>query len=275
MSDRVGFEIAPIQERGDLTLAGMDASANQIWTPGSTAYAAERAAQVAGLVLGVDQKEAQDAFTGQLEAMDLSQIPEGVAPIVSVNVGASGANGQPITPSHVVKGHDALTTKDGSSIPETYVWEKMYVDRPAVWWNKTRPDGTSELVQAPLQLVLADTALRGTSKKWDKQQDELTKLIENHSSDTTTMEGMKPLDWMMMDADAIVNGTDRPDVQTATRFVQHDRDRSDDVDSFGPHACVAGGRAYLHWSDGEADSISRFRAVSGFRAVMGQKQKTA
>jgi len=257
--EQPGFEIAAVEERDDLVLAPPK---QEVWTPGSTSSAAERAAKVVYRVLGIEEKWAQDQFTGQLEAMELTEVAEGLIPIVSVTVGAEDNNGRVLTPSHVIKGHDKLTT----IIPPTSVWPEMYANRPPEWWNKRRSTGDSELIKAPLQLVLADAALRGTKKEWDKQQVELNKLINDHSSDITSLEGMTPLDWEMMDADAIINDTERPDRQAATRFVQHEQDRSDAYGAYGPGALVRGGQALLGGWYGFA------LPGSGFRAVMGQKQ---
>lgn len=262
-AEQASFQVPVIEERNDLVLADIE---QEIWTPGSVNEAAARAAKVAHLVLGVEEKGAEDTFTGQLEAMGLTETPEGLVPVVSVAVGAKDNEGRVWTPSHVVKGHDKLTTKNGQAIPETSIWQKMYTRRDAAWWNKTRPEGESQLVKTPLRIVLADVALRGTDKKWDKQQAELQKLIDGHSSETTTLEGMAILDWEMMDADAIIGDIERPDKQTVTRFVQHERDRSGVGDADGPGAFVFGGRARLFGWGGGA------RLVRGFRAVMGQKR---
>lgn len=224
-AEQTGLQVPAIEERQDLLLS--DASP-AVHRAGSIAAAAARAAEVAHITLGVDKQAAKDIFTGQLETMGEVEGADDLVPVVHVTVGAEDNDGHVWTPSHVVKGHDALTTKGGQTVPETYIWTDMYANRPAAWWNKTRPDGTgeSELVEAPLQIVLADAALRGTSKKWDKQQAELTKIIKKGSnSDNVTVEGMPILSWQMMDADAIIGDTDRPDTETATRFVQHEMDR--------------------------------------------------
>lgn len=257
------FSIPNIEERDDLVLAD---DKGTLWTPGSISTAAERGALVASHVLGVDKQRAENHFTGQLEAMDLSVVPEDSVPVVSVSVGAEDSNGRVWTPTHIVVGHDRLKPKDGSKPTETYIWEEMFAKRPASWWNKTRSVGESRLVEAPLQLVLADIALRGTKKRWTEQQTELQKLVDDHKSEVTTLEGMTPLDWIMMDADAIVGGTERPDKQTVTRFVQHEQDRSDAGGSYGPRARVDGGRADLR---GSRDGAS---PLVGFRTVMGQRQ---
>lgn len=263
MAEQASFQIPTIEERDDLVLAD---AGQEVWTPGSINAAAARAAKVAHLVLGVEEKGAEDTFTGQLEAMGLTETPEGLVPVVSVAVGAKDENGRAWTPSHVVKGHDKLTTKSGDAIRATAIWSDMYANRPAEWWNKTRPEGESQLVKTPLRLVLADVALRGTNKKWDGQQAELQKLVDGHSSDTATLEGMAILDWEMMDADAIIGDIERPDEQTVTRFVQHERDRSDAGGAFGPVAYVLGDLALLlGWRGGAYPD-------RGFRAVMGQKQ---
>lgn len=262
-AEQGGFQISTIEaERSDLVLAS---SKQDTCTPGSIGAAAHRAAQVASRVLGVESQWAEDEFTGQLEAMKLKEIPEGRIPIVSVTAGAEDNNGTVLTPTHVAQGHDKLTTRNGQPIPETSIWSEMYAGRSAEWWNKTRPQGESRLVKAPLQLVLADAALRGTTKKWDKQQTELQKLVDVYSQDTTALEGMVPLAWLMMDADAIISGTERPDEQTVTLFVQHERDRSGVDGAYGPDALVLGGQAGLRgWYGGGISD-------NGFRAVMGQR----
>ncbi len=264
-AEQAAFQVPVIQERDDLALAGINSSAHRA---GSIAAAAARAAEVASTVLGVDKQAAEDTFTGQLEAMGIiAAMSADLVPVVHVSVGAEDEDGHVWTPSHVVKGHDALTM-GGETIPETFIWSDMYANRPAAWWNKTRPEGQgeSELAEAPLQILLADVALRGTNKKWDKQQTELAKLIKGHKSETTTLEGMPVLAWEMMDADAIIGGTERPDTDTVNRFVQHEMDRSGGGWSYGPFACVYGREADLGGSYGAAYS------VYGFRAAMGQKQ---
>ncbi len=259
------FSTTNFTEREDLKLA----SSNTTRTLDSISAAAERAAKVANLVLGVDEKSATDTFTGQLESMRLEHIPEGLVPIASVMIGAEDGKGTIWTPSHVVTGHDQLTTKNGRKVPETSVWKNMFANRPPEWWNKRRPEGLglSQLAEAPLFIVLADMALRGTNKNWAEQRSELQQLVGGHRSPNTTLEATTPLEWQMMDADAIVGGTDRPDEKTVTRFVQHDQDRSDADAACGPYADVRGGRAYLSG----ASHVYRDPNV-GFRSVMGQKQ---
>lgn len=264
--EQMGFQVPSIQERDDLILAGVEPA---VRTAGSIGSAAARAAEVAATVLGVDKQQAEDTFTGQLEAMGMTEVAEDLVPVVHVTVGAEDDKGGVWTPSHVIRGHDKLTTTGGEAVPETYVCpQKMYVQRPADWWNKTRPNGVgeSELVEAPLQIVLADLALRGTNKNWDKQQAELAKLIQKGYTSTVTVEGMPILAWPMMDADAIIGGIQRPDTKTVNRFVQHEMDRTDANDSCGPGAGVDGRQAYLTGSGGIAYS------AFGFRAVMGQSQ---
>ncbi len=266
-AEHVDFEVPSIGQRDDLVLATTFGVAGRV---GSIAAAAGRTAEVAHLVLGVDKQAAEDTFTGQLEAMGQTEIPDNLVPVVHLTMGAEDANGRMWTPSHVIRGHDALQPKNGQTVPDTYVWPEMYTNRPADWWNKTRPEsaGQSELVEAPLQIVLADVALRGTNKKWNKQQAELAKLIQKGSgSETVTVEGMPILAWAMMDADAIIHGTQRPDTETFNRFVQHERDRRDADDWLcGPDARVVGDRAGLSRSGDGADSDI------GFRSVMGQKR---
>lgn len=263
MAAEQDFKIPEVEERDELVLAP---TVTELWTPGSITAAAERGAKVAQLVLGIDKKWAVNEFTGQLEAMNLTEVPEAVVPVVSVMLGTRDKDGTMWTPSHVVTGHDQLTMKDGQDIPETSVWGEMFANRPAAWWNKTRPEGESQLVKGPLRLLLADTALRGTTEDWASQQTKLQKLVDGHRSETTTLEGMTPLDWTMMDADAIIGDIQRPDTQTFTRFVQHEQDRSGAHGACGPSANVDGGQAYLGGSRGNPCGDV------GFRAVMGQKQ---
>ncbi|MGC1176627.1 MAG: hypothetical protein WA843_01030 [Candidatus Saccharimonadales bacterium] len=262
-TERADFQIPAIEERDDLVLAR---DKQDTWTPGSIGAAANRAAKVAHKVLGVEAQWAEDLFTGQLEAMDLKEVSKRLVPIVDVPIGAEDKDGRIWTPSHVINGHDTLTTENGVTVPKTSIWPEMYANRSAVWWNRTRPEGESQLAEAPLRVVLADIALRGTKKNWEDEQAELLSLINGHCSDTTTLEGMTPLGWEMMDADAIVGNTDRPN--GVTRFVQQERDRSVADGLFGPGADVGGSRAYLHGWFGHA------YPGDGFRAVMGQKQSS-
>lgn len=241
----------------------------ELWKPSGIAACAERAASTARQVLGVDSQWAENLFTGQLEAMDLtvfSETSEPTVPIVHVPVGLKDALGNRWIPSHVIKGRDKLMLQAGIDRQCMSIARDVFDNRPSSWWNKSRLVGDSELIEAPLVLVLAETALRGTDKTWTEQQDELQqRVFANRSTDNgNTLEGLTPLDWVMMDADAVINDSPRP--AGTNRFVQHQPDSNTVESDSGPSARASGGGQLI-------GSLGLAVPGNGFRVVTGQRQQ--
>ena len=241
---------------------------SDLWTP-NNGRAAEFGAMVAATVLGVDRKWAEDMFDEQIAAVNGGlELAPGEALTIGIRLGAVDHAGNELTPSRVIAGHDKLTTFQGNTVPQTYVWPEMYANRPPQWWNKRLSgDQASGLVEDPL-VLLVTSGLKGLKISWDEQRAEQAAIIQSSGSPTTVTEGMAILDHAMLDAAALMSkeNLERPDKPTLTRFVQHDRDRSDLVVAYGPYAGVLDEQLYLHRSNEPAYPYVGFRVVRGLKA---------
>lgn len=223
---------------------------------------AQLGAEIAATIPDVDKAWAHDLFAAQA-ALGRFCLKPGEALTVGVTVGAKDNNKVEFTSGRVIAGHDVLRA-GRNTVPETDICADMYQDRTPSWWNKRCPEGAgnSALVRAPLQL-LAVSALRGLPGTWNEQQAKLRDLL--WTDGTNTVEGMAPLDYVLLDTSALISGgkRTRPDVTTFTRFVQHEQDRTGIGGVCGPFANVDGAQLGLGGSDGGRDPVAGFRVVRG------------
>lgn len=242
--------------------------ATDLWTP-NNGRTAEFGSVIAATVLGVDRSWAEDLFVEQLAtAQGGLDLAPGEALTIGIRVGALDSNGHELTPSRAITGHDQLTTDKGKTVPATYVWPDMYTNRPPQWWNKRLPgEQPSSLIESPL-LLLAVSSLQGLKKTWSQQQTMLAKQTKAGTTPTTATEGMSILDHTMLDAAALISqeNLERPDKLTFTRFVQHDRDRTDFGGDHGPDAYVYDEQLYLYRSYEYAHPDDGFRVARGLKA---------
>jgi len=262
----------------NLAVIEVDKALATEWKPrqassGDIERAARRAAETACAVLYLDERRVEDVFIGQLEAMSLSAIDvEKRRPIPSINIGSKDMNGQLLTPQRIIEAHDYLHDSEGNQIwPAEMIYdEDFYPENNYAWWNKARVNGESQLIEEPLRIVWADIAVRGIDRSWRTQQEQLNKFIRHTESLTVTIEAIRPLDWLMLDVDALCTDTERPDTYSLTRFVQYEL--TGQHGDWGPCA-----ETYeLHGRELAELSVDLYpgtrRPGVGFRTIAGLKQ---
>ncbi len=263
------FGIKTDQLERDARFTNEPAPEPKLWTPSQINTSAELGASVMFELFGADKAQVTDKLTSDYETVvdgHTGPVDIETDAIVGLTLGEEG--GEWISPSQLVAGYNRIASSKDK--PDVYVWEDMYINRPASWWNQRTPivDGkatNSKLSTDPINGLISVGGLHGLSRNWKDQQAELSALITSTAGETTPTEAMTPQDWLLKDTAALIAGTQRPDTTTFTRFVQHQMDRTDSGIAYGPGAYVSVSRAYLGGS--RSDPVGD----GGFRVVVGQK----
>jgi len=211
-------------------------------------------------MFGFDVSQVQDDLEADYAKCGTSFADADNRPFVALTLAQPRTVG--ITPGQLVAGYNKLAGLN--SRPTLDVWDEMYLHRDAAWWNRRTSSEVSRMTTKPLFGAVVLDDLLGTSKPWEVQKKELKARCDLNYTAAFAVEGMTPLDYLMLDAANILSGAQR--LKRFTRFVQHERDVEYDSHNCGPKA--------VSWRDGQTSlggSSNGEDEGEGYRLVLGPK----